>query len=254
MSEYYTPRRTKNLYIPGDSKPFKISRSKIDLFIECPRCFYLDRRLGVGRPPSFPFTLNIAVDALLKKEFDGFRENGAKHPIILEYNVDAIPARHENLETWRNNFEGVQYHYPDTNLLIFGAIDDLWLNSKGEYIVVDYKATSKNEEIIALNKDWHDVYKRQMEVYQWLFRKNEFSVSSTGYFVYANGNANLDEFNKKLEFDLTLIPHEGNGSWIDETILQIYDCLNSNKYPRNSDNCNFCSYRKAVKDILEEKL
>ena len=254
MSEYYTARRTRNIYNPKDDKPFKISRSKIDLFIECPRCFYLDRRLGVGRPPSFPFTLNSAVDVLLKKEFDSYRENGAKHPIILEYNVDAIPAKHENLETWRNNFKGVQYHHPDTNLLIFGAIDDLWLNSKGEYILVDYKATSKNEEITALDKDWHDGYKRQMEVYQWLFRRNEFSVSNTGYFVYANGNTNLEGFNKKLEFDLTLIPYEGNDSWIDETILQIYDCLNSNKYPRNSDNCDFCSYRKAVKDILEEKL
>ena len=254
MSEYYNPRRTKNLYTPGDSKPFKLSRSKIDLFIECPRCFYLDRRLGVGRPPGYPFTLNSAVDALLKKEFDGFREKGAKHPIILEYSVDAIPARHENLENWRNNFKGVQYHHPDTNLLIFGAIDDLWVNSKGEYIVVDYKATAKNEEITALDKDWHDGYKRQMEVYQWLFRQNEFSVSNTGYFVYANGNANLEEFDKKLEFALTLIPYDGNDSWIDETILQIFDCLNSNKYPRHSDSCDFCSYRKAVKDVIENGL
>jgi len=79
MSEYYNPQRTRNIYDPQDSKSFKISRSKIDLFIECPRCFYLDRRLGIGRPPGFPFTLNTAVDALLKQEFDVYRAKGEAH-------------------------------------------------------------------------------------------------------------------------------------------------------------------------------
>src|SRR3972149_10504652 len=70
MSQYYTANRTCGLYNPKDKKPFKLSRSKLELFTECPRCFYLDRKLGVGRPPGFPFALNSAVDALLKKEFD----------------------------------------------------------------------------------------------------------------------------------------------------------------------------------------
>ena len=52
----------------------KISRSKIDLFLECPRCFYLDVVKKIKRPPGFPFNLNNAVDMLLKKEFDRHRE------------------------------------------------------------------------------------------------------------------------------------------------------------------------------------
>ena len=64
MSEYYNSQRTKGLYESGLTEPFKISRSKIDLFLQCPRCFYLDRKLGVARPPGFPFSLNSAVDAL----------------------------------------------------------------------------------------------------------------------------------------------------------------------------------------------
>ena len=82
MSQYYKSKRERNIYDPADSKPFKLSRSKIDLFLECPRCFYMDRRLGVGRPPGFPFALNSAVDALLKKEFDGYRARGQAHPLI----------------------------------------------------------------------------------------------------------------------------------------------------------------------------
>ncbi len=48
MSDYYNPQRTRNLYDPASKEPFRLSRSKIDLFLECARCFYLDRRLGVG--------------------------------------------------------------------------------------------------------------------------------------------------------------------------------------------------------------
>ena len=70
MSLYYNPQRTRNLYDPNDSQPFRLSRSKLELFLECPRCFYLDRVRGIGRPPGFPFNLNSAVDTLLKKEFD----------------------------------------------------------------------------------------------------------------------------------------------------------------------------------------
>lgn len=180
MSDYYNPKRTRNLYDPNGKKPFKLSRSKIDLFVECPRCFYLDRKLGVGRPPGFPFTLNSAVDALLKQEFDVHRANGTKHPLIEKYGIDAIPIPHDDLDKWRNNFTGIQYLHEPTNLLIYGAIDDLWQNPQGEFIVVDYKATAKAEAITALDKDWHEGYKRQMEVYQWLLRRNSYEVSDTG--------------------------------------------------------------------------
>ena len=77
MSKYYNPQKTRGLFDPQLQEPFVISRSGIDLFIQCPRCFYLDKRLGTGRPPGFPFSLNSAVDALLKKEFDGHRVRGS---------------------------------------------------------------------------------------------------------------------------------------------------------------------------------
>src|SRR3989338_5049776 len=140
MSQYYNPQRTSRMYTPDSSEPFKLSRSKINLFLNCPRCFYLDRCLGVGRPPGFPFALNSAVDHLLKLEFDIHRAAGTKHPLIEKYGVDATPVAHKGLDQWRHNFTGIQYLLKPTNLMITGAIDDLWQNSKGEYIVVDYKA------------------------------------------------------------------------------------------------------------------
>jgi CRISPR/Cas system-associated exonuclease Cas4 (RecB family) len=247
MSQYYNSQRTRGLYGENISESFKLSRSKIDLFLQCPRCFYLDRKLGVGRPPGFPFALNSAVDALLKQEFDIYRANGTKHPLIEKYGVDAMPVAHDDLDKWRHNFTGIQHLHEPTNFLVFGAIDDLWQNSKGEYIVVDYKSTSKNEDITELNKDWQDGYKRQMEVYQWLLRHNGYKVSDTGYFVYCNGKADRKAFDGRLDFDVTLIPYTGNDSWVEKAIIEAHKCLNSDKIPKANPDCDYCSYVKAVK-------
>lgn len=89
MSKY--KQRKGNLYQKGLEKPFSISRSKIDLFLECPRCFYLDRKLGLGRPSMPGFSLNSAVDALLKNEFDLLREKGQAHELMEKYKINAIP-------------------------------------------------------------------------------------------------------------------------------------------------------------------
>ena len=251
MSQYYNGKRTRGVYLPGSPEPFKLSRSRIDLFVDCPRCFYLDRRLGVDRPPGFPFTLNTAVDTLLKKEFDIHRAKKTKHPLLEKYGVDAIPVDHKDLAKWRENFVGIQFLHKPTNLLIFGAIDDLWQNSQNEYIIVDYKATSKSEEINELNQTWHEGYKRQMEVYQWLLRQNGYKVSNTGYFVYCNGDTDKKAFDGKLEFDVTLIAYEGNDNWIDPKIKEIHKCLNSNKIPAANPDCDYCTYRRAAE--TEEK-
>ena len=107
----------------------KISRSKIDLFLECPRCFYLDVVKKVKRPPGFPFNLNNAVDMLLKKEFDRHREAGTKHPIQIEFGIDAIPANHPMMDKWRQSMQhGVIYQDLEKDLHLYGGIDDLWIN------------------------------------------------------------------------------------------------------------------------------
>ena len=168
--------------------------------------------------------------------------------MIKNYKVDAIPAKHEKIDEWRNTLRGIQFLHKPTNFLVTGAIDDLWQNSKGEYIVVDYKATAKFGDIKELDKSWHDGYKRQMEIYQWLFRQNGFLVSDTGYFVYCNGRTHNRIFNAKLEFDVTLIPYKGNGNWIEKTVLDIHKCLNSDQIPESNPECDYCNYVKTINE------
>ncbi len=208
----------------------------------------MDRKLGVAQPPGFPFSLNSAVDKLLKKEFDILREKGEQHPLMKKFGIDAIPLRHEKLNEWRDPFKGITYKDKNTNFVITGGVDDIWINPRQEFIIVDYKSTSKEEEV-NLDADWQIGYKRQMEVYQWLFRKNDFAVSKTGYFVYCNGRTDIDRFDARLEFDIKIIPYYGDDSWVEKEILNAYKCLNSAQLPPSSPDCDFCNYRYAAKEL-----
>ncbi len=233
---------------PASSEAFRLSRSKIDLFVDCPRCFYMDRRLGVGRPPGFPFSLNNAVDTLLKKEFDIHRAKGTRHPLVKEYGIYAVPFEHEKMEEWRDAMRrGIQYLHPDTNFNITGGIDDVWVDAEAKLNIVDYKATSKQGEV-SLDAEWQNSYKRQVEVYQWLFRKNGFDVSDTAYFVYCNGKTDKEAFDAKLEFDIKIIPYVGKDDWIDGTLNDIRVCLTGD-LPALNDDCDYCAYRVSAKKV-----
>src|SRR3972149_1260953 len=228
MSQYYNSNRKRNIYDPRSSELFRLSRGNIDNFIKCPRCFYFDRRLGVAQPPGYPFSLNSAVDKLLKKEFDTHRAKGTKHPLMEHYGIDAIPLAHEKIDEWRDSMRaGITYRVDGTNLIITGGVDDMWVNPQGEYIVVDYKATSKEEEV-NLDADWQIGYKRKMEIYQWLFKENGFKVAKVGYFVYCNGRTDAEAFDGKLEFDIKVIGYEGDTGWVEGVIKEAVGCLQAN--------------------------
>ncbi len=243
-------KRRSNIYDPKSSAPFRLSRSKIENYMRCKRCSYLDRRLGVSEPDGYPFNLNSAVDHLLKKEFDVHRANGNAHPLMESYGIDAIPFDHPEIDRWRENFVGVQYHHTPTNFIITGAVDDVWINPKGELHVVDYKATSKDGEV-SLDADWQDGYKRQMEIYQWLMRRIGFKVSNTGYFVYANGKRDRAAFDAKLEFDIKIIPYTGDDSWLERTIKEIHKTFSADILPPSSGGCQYCLYREEADKVLK---
>jgi CRISPR/Cas system-associated exonuclease Cas4 (RecB family) len=241
----------KKLYDSKAEEAFRISRSKIDLFVECPRCFYLDRRLGVSRPQGFPFNLNSAVDTLLKKEFDIHRKQKTPHPLMESYGVDAVPFQDERMDEWRDSLKrGVQFLHMPTNFVVTGGVDDIWQDKDGKLLIVDYKATSKETEV-TLDAEWQDGYKRQMEVYQWLFRQNGFEVSDTGYFVYANGKRDREAFDGRLEFDVKLIPYTGSDKWVEKTLVEMKKCLDSDDIPKSSPNCEYCAYINSVKNATK---
>ena len=254
--------KTKKLFDANSSEPIPLSRSKIDLFLQCPRCFYLDRKLGISQPSGPQFSLNIAVDALLKKEFDIHRKNKSTHPFQIKNGIKAIPFDHQDIELWRNNKIGIRYFHKPTNFLIYGAIDDVWIRPNGELIIVDYKAkasgddpstfltpkTKKDGEIVK-TEQYKISYKKQIEIYQWLFRMNGFKVSNTAYFLFANAQKDKEAFYDRLDFEKSLIAYEGNDDWVEPAILGIYECLKNEELPEAVADCQYCKYMKKIQEV-----
>ncbi len=234
---------------PHSVKNFRLSRSKIEDFLNCARCFYLDRRRGLRKPSQAPFKLNNAVDHLLKKEFDHYRNSGLAHPIMKQAGLQAIPYQNSQLEEWREPLRGgLRAIDAKTGFEVSGAPDDLWVNIDNELIVVDYKATSQ-EDAPNLNSEWKKAYKRQVEVYQWLLQKNGFKVSKTAYFVYANALTKADALNHQLAFSLTLLEHQGDTTWIEAILEEILQTLEADEAPPASSDCEWCLYRKNAQNL-----
>jgi RecB family exonuclease len=168
---------------------------------------------------------------------------------MTENGINAVPFQHPDLDTWRDSLhKGVTYPLPGTPLIITGGIDDVWINDKGELHVVDYKATSKDAEV-SLDADWQIAYKRQVEIYQWLFRKNGFTVSDTAYFVYCNGDKRRPSFDARLDFSIKVLPYEGTTEWIDGALATLFETLKAPEMPAPAPKCEHCSYRSNAAKV-----
>lgn len=219
--------------------PTKLSRSKLELLFDCPRCFWLYVGHNVGRPFGAPYTINNAVDFMLKQEFDEHRQKGTAHYLIEREGIDAVPFLHEDMDKWRHNFTGIQHVTPDTDFLVFGAVDDIWVDSHGRLMVVDYKASGAKEG------ELYSSYKRQMEIYQWLLRQNGFPVLDRGYFVYCRVNKHEGFHQGNMKFDIKIQPYDGDASWVDNKLQEARRVLDG-PIPEASDECQYCRYRNRA--------
>jgi len=162
-----------------------------------------------------------------------------------KHGVEAVPYNTPEIDTWRHNFTGVQHHHKPTNFLVFGAVDDVWVDSEGKLNVVDYKATGAKEHHV------YDSYRRQMEIYQWLLKQNNHDVSPKGYFVFArvNKGSGFGEGKAVLPFDLFIESIEGDNSWVESALESAREAFDKDESPRASPNCEYCAYRGAASQL-----
>ena len=239
--------RKTSFYQNDIDKPFIISRSKFSNFIDCPRCFYLDRVKGLKEPSMPGWALNSAVDDLLKKEFDKHRKEKSPHPIMKQYGLNFIPYDHPDIDKWRQSLSsGISYLDKETNLIIKGGIDDVWYDlDKEELVVVDYKAQSNNTPVETeayLEGKYHQGYKRQMDIYVHILRNMDFKVSNTTYFMVCNGEKTNAFFKNRIDFKTVLVPYNSDTSWIPSKIKEMKKTLDKKEIPDYNIECESCVY------------
>ena len=104
--------RHRGVYDPSNPEPYELSRSKLEAFVRCPACFWLEKRAGVKFPRMPPFNINSNTDRLLKRDFDACRGVGP-HPFMSHHGLnDLRPYAHPDLENWMSSLHfgsGDQY-------------------------------------------------------------------------------------------------------------------------------------------------
>lgn len=220
------------------SRPLKISRANLQLMKECPRCFWLYKSKGINRPQGYPYTLSIAVDQLLKAEFDGYREKGILHPVLASHEGLAeakLFSDYAQLKKWRNNFEGLGYHDRELNATLFGAVDDMLEFPDGRLAVIDYKSSGAKE--ISVYED----YQTQMDVYAHILEGLGYKTTGKAYFVFyqvdkANG------FNSRLPFRGEIREVKTDPSYIHDLFEKAVSLARSDVPPPSHTECQYCAY------------
>ena len=232
-----------------------VSRTAWNDFILCKRCFYLQRKLKIRPIGSPQHVINKRVDNLLKEEFDIYREKQEPHPIFKKYNLNFVPYKmdKEKLNDFRNNRKGVRAKSQKTNFIIYGSIDDLWLNKDNdEVVILDYKATSTKEEInyATSTKSYHKSNLRQLDFYAYLLKLNKFKVFKTGYWILCNAREESQKtFGDKLNFKIDLLSYDLNTEYIEESLVELKKCYDSEKIPPPNPVCDTCRWQTEASKL-----
>ena len=236
------------IYKPKQKEDFKLSRGKFSDFLSCPRCFYMDRVLGLAEPGMPGWALNSATDELLKKEFDECREKQIPHRLFKSYGLEhVVPFKHEDMDAWRDSMRrGLIHRFENSNIILSGGVDDIWQNIKTqELIVVDYKSQASSEKVETesyLAGIYHQGYKIQMDFYNYLLQGMGYKTSATSYFLVVNADKTVNGFNGHMKFSETIIPYKHEISWLPNKIREMISLMNQNKIPDSNESCENCAY------------
>ena len=264
----------------GNSDDVWLSRSAFDDFKKCQRCFYLIRKRGFIAPGTPQFTMNSTTDKLLKKEFDLLRKDQKTHPILIEKKLNHIvPYKNEDtavniygnpiirsdtkipyekMEAWRSNFHGLQTRFKKTNFVLYGSVDDIWLDTKkNSLILVDYKSQANENEVSQetyWDGDFKSGYQRQLDFYFYLLKQQNFkeTISDDAYLLVVNARGLEKKFDNKLLFESRLIHTKVKDENLENEIQEMINVFNSDDVPDANKLCKNCAYarQRSVIDKL----
>ncbi len=226
-----------------NNKPIQLSPNSLNLYLECPHCFWLEKRRGIRRPPPYPYALNTAVDTLLKQEFDSYRKEGKPHPLIAANNIQAkLFPNQDLLNQWRSNFSGIRFYDSELDATLFGAVDDILEFEGGKLAPMDYKSTGSTVATV------YDRFQTQMDIYTYLLEKNGFSTPKKGYlafYIVDKGNG----FGDRLPFRKELHEIETNPSEVPELFKEAVILLRGETPPPHSPDCKYGLWLKQASNF-----
>lgn len=216
---------------------YKLSPSSLCMLEDCPRCFWLRFRKGVDRPRGIFPSLPSGMDKILKAHFDRFRDKGKLPPELVSEGVKAkLFDDVDLLKVWQSNFKGIRWEDSKGNILR-GAVDNILVKGK-KLIVLDYKTRG-----FALKEDTAAHYQHQLDIYNFLLRKNGYQTEDYGYLLFYIPDKVLKA--GEVVFDTQLVKMKTNTKDAERLFKKGLKVLKG-RMPKASEECEYCGYCKKL--------
>ena len=211
---------------------YKFSPSSLSLLKDCPRCFWLRFNKKINRPDSIFPSLPSGMDRILKEHFDYFMKKGELPPELSELKRYKLFDDEELLKVWRSNFKGIQWTDKKGNLFR-GAVDNILVKGK-KLVVLDYKTRG-----YPLKEDTHEHYQDQMDIYNFLLRKNGYETEDYTYLIFYHPHK--VEENGHVCFNTDIIKIKADVKNAENIFKKAVKCLEG-EMPKASEECGFCKW------------
>ena len=211
---------------------YKFSPSSLSLLKDCPKCFWLKFNKNIKRPDIIFPSLPSGMDKILKVHFDGFMKKGELPSELSELKGYKLFDDEELLKIWRSNFKGIQWTDKKGNLFR-GAVDNILVKGK-KLVVLDYKTRG-----YPLKEDTHTHYLDQMDIYNFLLRKNGYETEEYTYLIFYHPHK--VEENGHVCFNTDIIKIKVNIKNAENIFKKAVKVLSS-EMPEPSEECGFCSW------------
>jgi hypothetical protein len=213
----------------------KLSPSALKLLDDCPRCFWLAHNKKIRRPEGIFPSLPSGMDKILKAHFDAFRAQGKVPPEIKELGAKLFDDE-TLLKVWTNNFKGIGWTDEQGNVLR-GAMDEV-LAKDGKLIVLDFKTRG-----YPLKEDTADLYQSQLDIYNFLLRKNGYKTDDHGYLLFYYPEA--VDATGHVKFHAELVKMRISVKNAEKLWKDALACL-AGAMPKASTTCAYCAWQKAA--------
>lgn len=221
-------------------KLISLSPSKLNLFTECPRCFW-DTYTGKCPKPRGVFpSLPGGMDRIIKSYAD--RHRGTL-PEVLKGKVPGVLLADINkIKQWRHWKTGLTYFDKDHNIKLIGGLDDCLVDGE-YYIPLDWK--SKGSEPSDSGEQY---YQAQLDCYNLMLASEGYKTRNEGYLVYLYPTDCIDSIHgRTLDngiaafFKTSIYKLECSADRAKELVIKAAECLRG-KRPTSVPSCEHCRY------------
>lgn len=228
----------------------RLSKSALEKFRSCARCFWLDKVQGLKQPEGIRSGLPMGMDRVLKGHYDAHREAGKLPPELVGHVPGGLyDGKRISMKDLRNWRKGLSVTVEDGGFQaeLSTALDDLLFDpATGRYAMIDYKTKAKATDQAATQL----YYGTQADCYDLALNANGYATWDVAYFAYyypvnvgadGSGIAEGGHQGVAMGWACQVVPIKPDHARAKALLIAAARCLEG-KIPEAGEDCDYCAF------------